>query len=128
MPAEPKPLGLLLLAGSHERAHFAFVLAAGAAALGRQVVLFATNRGCHALLADWSGLAGSERDAVLQARGVAGLGELRDACHDLAVRMIVCEAGLAAEALTGHPLAPGVEVAGVASFLAETAQGQVISL
>jgi peroxiredoxin family protein len=49
-------LGILLLSGSHERAHYAFVLASGAAALGRDVVLFATNHGCHALLADWSGL------------------------------------------------------------------------
>src|SRR5690348_17076155 len=60
VPAEP--LGILLLSGAHDRAHYAFVLASGAAALGRQVVLFATNAGCHALMRDWSGLADVQRD------------------------------------------------------------------
>ena len=55
MPSEP--LGLLLLSGSHDRAHYAFVLASGAAALGRSVVLFATNRGSLGLALDWSGRA-----------------------------------------------------------------------
>ena len=31
----PEPLGVLLLSGTHDRAHYAFVLATGAAALGR---------------------------------------------------------------------------------------------
>jgi len=41
------PLGILLLDGGHERAHYALVMASGAAALGREVVLFATNGGCR---------------------------------------------------------------------------------
>ena len=45
----------------------------GAAALGRRVILFATNAGCHALLADWSGLEDAGRDGVIRARGVAAL-------------------------------------------------------
>jgi formate dehydrogenase major subunit len=72
------PLGVLLLSGTHERAHFAFVLATGAAALGRRVTVFATNAGCQALFADWSGLEGADRDARVRARGVAGFAELRD--------------------------------------------------
>ena len=43
VPSDPA-LGVLLLSGTHDRAHYAFVVASGAAALGRQVVLFATNR------------------------------------------------------------------------------------
>ena len=78
-PVPSEPLGILLLSGAHDRAHYAFVLASGAAALGRQVVLFATNAGCHALLADWSGLADAARDARVRAAGVAGLDELREA-------------------------------------------------
>ena len=97
MPSEP--LGILLEAGSHSRAHYAFVLASGAAALGRTVVLFATNAGCHALLKNWSGLTDANRDKTLAERGVAGLDVLREAASELSVRMIACEAGLRAEAL-----------------------------
>ena len=58
MPSDT--LGILLISGSYDRAHYAFVLACGAAAVARDVVLFATNDGCHALLADLSGFAVDE--------------------------------------------------------------------
>ena len=48
----PTPLGILLISGGHERAHYALVLATGAAAVGRDVVLFATNAGCRLFEAD----------------------------------------------------------------------------
>jgi uncharacterized protein len=121
-------LGVLLISGTHERAHYAFVLASGAAALGRRVTMFATNEGCHALLADWSGLEDAGRDAVIQARGVAGLDELRSAAGELGVRLLVCEAGLRAAALLQVPLWPGVEVGGIASFLEAVRAGQIVSL
>ena len=126
MPAEP--LGILLLSGTHDRAHYAFVLASGAAALGRQVVLFVTNAGCHALFDDWSGLADATRDERVRAAGVAGLAELRDASRDLGVRMIACEAGLRAENLDTVHLIPGVEVAGVATFLSAVGSGQIVAI
>jgi uncharacterized protein len=126
VPSEP--LGILLLSGEHDRAHYAFVLATGAAALGRRVVLFATNAGCRALLADWSSLADSARDARVRQRGVAGIGELREAAVELGIRMIACEAGLRAEALSDETLMAGVAVAGVATFLAETAGGQIVGI
>lgn len=126
MPSEP--LAILLLAGSHERAHYAFVLATGAAALGRQVTLFATNGGCHALLADWSGLDDAARDGTIAARGVAGLDVLREAAAELGIRMLACEAGLRAAGLEGAALLPGVEVAGIASFLEAARNGQMIAI
>lgn len=126
--AENAPLGILLLSGRHDRAHYAFVLASGAAALGRQVTVFATNAGCRALLADWSELEEAGRDAAIRARGVAGIGELREAAVELGVRLIACEAGLRAEALDAAALLPGVEVAGVATFLQATQSGQIVSL
>lgn len=126
MPSEP--LGILLLSGTHERAHYAFVLATGAAALGRRVVLFATNAGCRALLADWSPLQDADRDAVIRARGVAGLDELREAACELGVRLIACEAGLRADALRDAPRMSGVEVAGVATFLEAVGAGQMLAL
>jgi peroxiredoxin family protein len=126
VPSEP--LGLLLLSGNHDRAHYAFVLAAGAAALGRSVVLFASNRGCLGLRKNWSALDDATRDARVQAAGVAGLDELRGASIELGVRLIACEAGLRAEAIDAGSLLPGVEIAGVATFLAAIGGGQIITL
>jgi uncharacterized protein len=121
-------LGVLLLSGSHDRAHYAFVVASGAAALGRTVVLFATNRGCTALCRDWSGLSDADRDARIRLSGVAGLDTLRDACLEMDVRMIACEAGLRAESLDASLLLPRVEVAGIATFLAAVGAGQIITI
>ncbi len=124
MPSEP--LGILLISGGHERAHYAFVLATGAAAIGRPVVLFATNAGCAALATDLSAFA--EAEATVQATGVAGLAELRSAATDLGVRLIACEAGLRLAALPPERLLPGVEVAGVVTFLSASRGGQLLSL
>ncbi len=121
------PLGVLLLSGAHDRAHYAFVIATGAAALGRNVTLFATNAGCRALLRDWQGLDDCGRDAVIQARGVAGLDTLRDAAAELGIAMIACEAGLRAEAIDLALLLPGVQVAGIATFLAAVGGGSIVS-
>jgi peroxiredoxin family protein len=126
VPSEP--LGILLLSGAHDRAHYAFVLASGAAALGRQVVLFATNVGCHALFSDWSGLTDAARDDRVRAAGVAGLAELRDASREMGVRFIACEAGLRAEGFDPARLMTGVEVAGVATFLSAIGTGQIVAI
>ena len=128
MPVPAEPLGIRLLSGTHDRAHYAFVLASGAAAIGRQVVLFATNAGCHAMLTDWSGLGDAVRDERVRASGVAGLEELRDAARELGVRMIACEAGLRVEGIGATRLMPGVEVAGVATFLSEVGAGQIATI
>ena len=137
MPSEPPPnvgphrgpnLGILLLSGSHDRAHYAFVLAAGALALGREVVLFASNAGCRALLTDWSGLDDAARDVRVREAGVAGLEELREVCVEMGVRLIACEAGLRAEAIAAVGLLPGVEIAGVATFLSAVGTGQIATV
>jgi peroxiredoxin family protein len=122
------PLGILLLSGSHDRAHYAFVVASCAAALGRQVVLFAANHGAKALCRDWSTLSDPDRDARIQFNGVAGLDTLRDACLDMDVRMIACEAGLHAEALDPSLLLSRVEVGGLATFLSAVGSGQIITM
>lgn len=122
-----RPLGILLEAGGHARGHYALVAAAGAAALGRDVTLFATNRGCL-LLAAPCPLLDDPREAAVTARGVAGIGTLLAACAEMGVRRIACEAGLKAEGLAELVLAPGVEVAGIATFLAAVGEGQIITL
>ncbi|MGI4943507.1 MAG: DsrE/DsrF/DrsH-like family protein [Janthinobacterium lividum] len=120
------PLGILLISGGHERAHYAFVLAAGAAAVGRSVTVFATNEGCRALGTD--GVAHAERDTAVREAGVAGLDELRTAAAELGVRLMACDAGLRMAGLNPASLLPGVEVAGVPTFLASVGTGQIITL
>ena len=121
------PFGILLRHGDHEAAHYALVLATGAAALGRPVTLFATNAGCRLFLAE-SPLLADAREALLAARGVAPIAALLPAAAELGIRRIACEAGLKAEALDGAALAEGVEVAGVVTFLAAIGDGQMIAL
>ena len=118
-------LGILLISPGHERAHYAFVLAAGAAAIGRRVILFATNAGCHALCADLTPFTPDDDSA--RTLGIAGLAELREASVELGVRMIACEAGLRLSGITA-PLAETVEIAGVVTFLEATGGSQVITL
>ena len=121
------PLGVLLIGGTHERAHYALVVATGAAALGREVTLFATNAGCRLFLRD-SPLLSDPREILLTDRGVAGIGTLLEAAVELGVRRMACEAGLRAEGLTGAMLAPGVETTGIATFLSAVGPGQILSL
>jgi peroxiredoxin family protein len=122
-----RPLGILLLSGAHDRAHYALVLATGAAALGREVTLFATNAGCRLFLADRPLLADA-REAALAGRGVAGIATLLAAAEELGIRRIACEAGLRAEDIPADALQPGVELAGVATFLAGVGDGQIVTL
>ena len=103
LPAErlpPLPLGIVLHAGDFARAHYALMMANAAAAMGREVVLFATMGGVRAFLPDgWRRLPGAGQDDALRARGVAGFAELLAAAVEMQVRLIVCEAGLKAEGL-----------------------------
>jgi len=122
------PLGILLIAGTHERAHYAFVLATAAAAIGRSVTVFATNDGCRALLEDWTTLADAGRDATLPPLGIATFADLRTAAVDLDIRLIACESGLRMAGLETAPLAETVEVAGVVTFLAAVGCGQIVTL
>jgi peroxiredoxin family protein len=117
-----------LLSGAHDRAHAAVSLAAAAVALGRSVVIFGTSRGCRALLDDWSALEDAGHDAVLRGRGVAGFGVLRESARDMGARLIACETALKGESLTHATLAPGVEVAGLATFLESVGAGQIVSI
>ncbi|MBB3897491.1 DsrE family protein [Roseococcus suduntuyensis] len=125
-PIQPS-MGVLLISGGHERAHYALMVATAAAAIGREVTLFATNAGCRALLAD-NPLLLDAREAMLAEAGVATLAELLEAAEALGLRRIVCESGLRAEGLQEAPLAPGVELAGIVTFLAAVGPGQIVTL
>lgn len=121
------PLGILLRSGGHEAAHAALLMATGAAAIGREVVLFATGPGCH-LLRHPLPLAAEAREAVLEARGVAGVAVLLAAAQELGIRRIACDAGLKGEGIDPATLAPGVDVAGVVTFLSAVGSGQLLAM
>jgi peroxiredoxin family protein len=121
------PLGILLRSGGHEPAHYALVLATGAAAIGRPAVVFATNAGLALLRCD-SPLLADAREALVEGRGVAGIATLLGAARELGVRLIACEAGLRAEGLAPEALAGGVEVAGIVTFLSAVGPGQIVAL
>ena len=123
-----KCLGILLISGTHERVHYALMLATGAAALGRDVTLFATNAGCRALLAV-PDLADPEgHAATLAGTGVADLATLWEAAGELPIRLIACESGLLTAGIDPPALRGGVEVAGIATFLEATGGCQIITL
>jgi predicted peroxiredoxin len=117
-------LGVMIIGDSHERAHAALILATGAAAIGRPVVIFATQSGCH-LFEAAAPLEKDPRETRLAERGVAGIGTLLAAADDLGIRRIACEAGLRAEAIPPEALQPGIEVAGIVTFLAAIGQGPI---
>lgn len=122
-------LSLAVVSGAFTRVHYGLILASSAAAMGREVTLFFTMDGTLALAREtgegapgWTGLSGAERDRELVGRGVAGFEELIEACRDLGVRFLVCEAGLRALDLTIEDLRPDIEikVAGAVTFLNDT--------
>ncbi len=121
-------MGILLADRSFERAHHAFVLAAGSLALGREVVLFAGGLAVEALRQDWSGLEGAALDHRFQESGVAGFETLRAAFFELGGEMLACEAGMKVAGLGEEDLCAGVRVCGVTSFLQRTAEAQILSL
>jgi peroxiredoxin family protein len=125
--SRPPPLGILLISGGYERAHYALVLATGAAAIGREVVIFATNAGCR-LFDAARPLEADPREALLAGRGVAGIATLLEAARDLGIGCIACEAGLRAEGMAPESLRPGVEPAGVVTFLGAVGPGQIVTL
>ncbi|MDE2334985.1 MAG: DsrE/DsrF/DrsH-like family protein [Rhodospirillales bacterium] len=112
-------LGILLLSASSSRVHAAMMLATTAASLGRAVVLFATDAGVAALLAE--GAAGQEADGEARRRslGVATCAELAAAAVELGVRVVACETALRLAQIAPERLAPGVEIAGMATLLAD---------
>lgn len=125
MPPEAG-LGILLISGGHERAHYAFMMAAGALAVGRRVTLFATNQGCRALAWDMAAWAGEE--AATRRRGVATLAELREAGLELGIRLLACDAGLLLADLSADALLGGVEVVGVPTFLSAIGPAAIVTL
>lgn len=128
--AEPRTLGIVIQSGRVDRVHYALLFAAGAAAVGRPVVLFFTMAGCKALqglgalLPSEDGLAAPDYDHDLTAKGIAGFDELWESLEALGARFQACDSGLIA---SGIQAPNGVEVTGVVGFLADVgAEAQLL--
>lgn len=125
MPAEPQTMGILLISPGHERAHYAFMVAVAAAAIGRIVVILATNEGCRALT---TAMANDPREAMVIATGVAGLAELQGAAAQLGVRLLACDSGLRMMGIETGSLMENVEISGLVAFLSAVGSGALITL
>ncbi len=129
----PDKLSLVVHSGDYGKIHYALVMAAASAAVGRTATLFFTMEALKALLkpaADGSpawrklpadgraGAAGAIDDGYI-AKGVAGFEELLTSSVDLGVRFLVCDMGLRALDLTRADLRGDVpvETGGVVTFL-----------
>ena len=91
-------------------------------------MIFAAGKGTRALLRDGGGLIGSTDDGAHTGAGVVGLAEIRDACAELGVRLAACEAAVRLHVPDTGAFMDGVQVMGLASFLADTAGAQVLVL
>lgn len=110
-------LALVVHSGEGDRIHYAFVMAAAAAAMDIPVTFFATGPGLAALGA--MGIDDMAADERRGARGVATLAELRGAAAELGVRFIACDMGLRDQNLSASDLDPGfaAEIAGFVTLL-----------
>jgi len=130
--AEEKPqiskLSLVVASNTYEKVHYAFVMAAGAAATGIPVTMFFTMGACiavldgagwHELVSEVTGMSARHRDEDFAEKGVATMDELIDACVELGVSFMVCEMGLRAEGQDKRGPRKGLELAhtGVVTFL-----------
>ena len=134
----PDKLSVIVFSGTFEKVHYALVLAASAAAVGRPATLFFTMEACRALLkagedgvAAWrllplesSAGTGGAVDDGYAARGVATFEELLMACVEMGVQFMVCEMGLRAIGLDRAALRADVPMqeGGVVTFLNDASQ------
>ncbi|WP_114395451.1 DsrE family protein [Oleisolibacter albus] len=134
MPDGTQGLAIIVQSGGYDRVHYALVLASGAAATGRPVILFVTGRALPVLLdgqgwlrLDFSddGTSPEARDAILARRGVATMEELLEALPELGVRLMACEMGWRALGIHDPRIRPGltVETAGVVTLFGAVPPG-----
>lgn len=134
----PDKLSVIVFSGAFEKVHYALVLAASAAAIGRPAALFFTMEGCRALLkpnadgvkawrclpTDSGGGEGGAMDDTYAAKGVATFEELLMACVEMGVRFMICEMGLRAMGLDRDALRDDIPLqdGGVVTFLNDASQ------
>jgi peroxiredoxin family protein len=133
MEANAPSLNILLVSGDRDRALTALNLAAGALALGRPAALFLT----------WEAMARFAADSLDQAplpatvaapaaaalAGQPGIGASLQTLRTRGLKLYACAGTLQMLGLDAEAVAARVDaVAGAATFLAEAAGGQIVSL
>lgn len=124
-----KGLALALHSDQPDRAHYALVLAAAAAAIDRKVILFFA--GPSILMATetpgWRGMPGAEAfQARCEAAKIAGFPDLLEAIDALGVERLACELALALAELKADQLTPGVAVGGAVTFLTRAKDSETL--
>jgi peroxiredoxin family protein len=129
----PDKLSVIVYSGAYDRVHYALVVAAAAAAIGRPVTLFFTMGAMAALgrsgkdkkpawrklpLSEGKGTGGKRDDGYAKS-GVATFEELLSACVQFGVKFMVCEMGLRAMGMEKNQLRNDVPLqeGGVVTFL-----------
>ena len=131
--AKAPSLNILLVSGDRDRALTALNLAAAALALGRPTALFLTWEAVARFAAntlDEAPLpAFVAAPATAALAGQPGIAASLETLRGRGLRLYACAGTLQMLGIDAAALAPRVDaVAGAASFLAEAAEGQIVSL
>lgn len=136
MTDKPAKLNLIVHSGDFDKAHYALAMAAAALAVNIPVTLFFTMHAIKVLKSGgWDGAAASdgrsaeESDHDNKERGVAGFGELLEACRDLGAVFMVCEMGLHAVDLAPEDLRDDItfQQGGLVTFYLDAGKdGQIV--
>jgi len=116
-----KRMALLITAATPEAAYAPWMMAATAAAMGFECKLFYAFSGLDLLRAsprihgEFMALPGTMPEPLV----------LRSMCIEHGVTLVACSASLAAQGLTQDDVLPGVELSGMASWLAFAAGAEI---
>lgn len=128
-------LTLIVQTRALDRAHYALMLAASAAALDVPTTIFFGIEGVQALTPDaWdvletaAGETSTDYLGRIEAAGVAHPEDLLEALSELGVRLAVCDTGLAVAGLGPGDLRDDLdlEVTGLADVIAAAGDGRIV--
>lgn len=138
----PDKMSIVIYDHHFDKVHYALVMAAAAAAIGKPVTLFFTMGASQALLAEgpndlpaWAKMplsdeegTGFERDQSYKYKGIAQFEELLQGCATLGTKFMVCEMGLQAQGIKNNPLRTdlSIETSGVVTFLNDASSNGII--
>jgi len=148
-------VSIIVFSGDLDKVLASFVIATGAAAMGMEVSMFFTFWGLNALKKgrdlsgknlmekmfalmtpagteglgvskmNFFGLGAKMLRAMMKRKGVTSLEELAQMARDLGVKVIACQMAMDVMGVKKEELWDGIEVGGVASFLAEATKSKI---
>ena len=131
-----KSMSIILHSNDLDKAMAGFILAAGAAAKGKNVTMFFTFWGLSVMKKggaeksklskmNMGGLGTKMMKGVMKKNNVATLTELISDCKELGVRMVACEMTMDLMNIPKEQLMSGVEIGGVGAYLDAASEGHV---